>query len=172
MKCAPGCTCGRHRSKKCLPGCECGRHRGNEFTDKVNGFNTVYFNRHTAVRRARGRAAEQVCVKCDGSAAHWAMVHGTDGSDPWVDFVPLCISCHHAYDKSHERAGFHGRHHSEETKAKLSAAGKGRSWLNNATPEQRVEFGRRISEARKRSSAGEPKPDISRRAKTILTRPR
>jgi hypothetical protein len=26
MRCAPGCSCWRHRSYKCKPGCTCGRH--------------------------------------------------------------------------------------------------------------------------------------------------
>lgn len=82
--------------------------------------------------------------------------------------MPMCVSCHHAYDKTHERAGFHGRQHSDETKAKLSTAGRGKSWLHDATPEQRAEFARRISQARKRMKTGEPKPDIPRKDKQIL----
>jgi hypothetical protein len=63
-------------------------------------------------------------------------VHGEDGTDPWKHYTPMCIPCHHAYDKTHERAGFYGRKHSEEAKQRMSAAHKGRP----VPPEQRVKI--------------------------------
>lgn len=121
--CAPGCTCGRHSRRKCADGCTCPRHPVGRPFHRADD----YFGNHRLVRAARGRAVEHQCVTCCAPAAHWASVHGEDGTDVYRHYMPMCISCHHAYDESHERAGFHGRKHSEETKAKISAASKGRA---------------------------------------------
>jgi hypothetical protein len=56
----------------------------------------------------------------------------------------MCISCHHAYDKTHERAGMHGKTHSEETKLRMSQTRKGKSWLHDVTPERRAVFAERV----------------------------
>lgn len=57
----------------------------------------AYVNRHNAVRRARGRAAEHDCVDCDQPAAEWSQVHDTDGTHV-EDYEPRCIPCHSRYD--------------------------------------------------------------------------
>lgn len=57
-----------------------------------------YSGNHKRVRRVRGKAASQLCVRCDGQARDWAQVHTEDGTDPWADFVPLCRPCHVRYD--------------------------------------------------------------------------
>jgi hypothetical protein len=101
----------------CKLGCTCGRH------NKSISHTTDYFNMHRKIKYYRGRAAQYICIKCQKQAKHWAKVHGVSGFDPW-DYVPMCISCHHAYDKIHERAGFHGHAHSEESKAKISEASR------------------------------------------------
>lgn len=55
--------------------------------------------------------------------------------------MPMCVSCHHAYDETHARAGMHGKKHSDEAKRKMSKARKGKSWLHTASPEKRAAFG-------------------------------
>ena len=50
------------------------------------------------VRKARGPAREQQCVRCPEQALDWATIHGETGKDPWADYVPLCRRCHIAYD--------------------------------------------------------------------------
>ena len=82
-------------SKPCKEGCTCGRHRG-KVLDKND-----YNNRHQRMRRARGSASKQLCARCEEhAAAHWATVHGEDGSDPWADYVALCVPCHQEYDQN------------------------------------------------------------------------
>lgn len=83
---------------KCAPGCTCGRHRGRTFTGTYD-----YFYLHELVRKTRGRACEHLCIACGEQAAHWASVHGKDGTDIWEDYTPMCISCHHAYDETSEK---------------------------------------------------------------------
>jgi hypothetical protein len=48
------------------------------------------------------------CVMCaeigtPRPARDWAQVHGTDGQDPWADYVPLCRIHHRRYDRIGER---------------------------------------------------------------------
>jgi hypothetical protein len=67
-----------------------------------------YWGRHWQVHRWRGRAGNHDCASCaeDGTrkrARDWAQVHGTDGEDPWTDYLTLCRSCHIRYDKSGHR---------------------------------------------------------------------
>lgn len=54
---------------------------------------------HKRVRRARGKASAQQCVRCPAQAYDWAQVHTEDGTDIWADYVPLCRSCHIRYDR-------------------------------------------------------------------------
>lgn len=66
-----------------------------------------YGNRHKQVAKARGPARNHDCVKylengVTKKATVWATVHGTDGSDPWADYVALCQKCHFEYDNIHE----------------------------------------------------------------------
>lgn len=60
---------------------------------------TTWAAKHKRLRKIRGRAAGEVCVKCDQSARDWAQVHTEDGTDPWADYVPLCRQCHLHYDR-------------------------------------------------------------------------
>lgn len=83
-----------------------------------------YQRRHRAVRLARGKAAEQICVECGKNAAHWATIHGTDGSSP-QHYQPMCAGCHFEYDD----------HWTEEQRAKVSVARK-KYWAE-LSPEER-----------------------------------
>lgn len=56
-----------------------------------------YANRHHRVKKRRGPATDHLCEHCGGPAAHWATIHGRDGTKP-DDFIPLCVPCHHKYD--------------------------------------------------------------------------
>ena len=84
----------------------------------------AYDHRHYVVERARGRARLQLCVRClergtENSAGGWATIHGTDGEDPWADYVALCDRCHCGYDDT----GFRGPH-TEASRQKMSEAHK------------------------------------------------
>ena len=74
----------------------------------------LYSRVHRLVRELCGPASAQLCARCveDGlekQAHDWAQVHTEDGLDPWTDYV------------SHK-----GKHHSEETRAKMSEIAKGK----------------------------------------------
>lgn len=137
MKCPQGCTCGRHRRRVCVDGCTCSRHPEGRPYRRADD----YFNNHRTVRKQRGSASDHECASCGAQAKHWALVHGEDGTDPERHYTPMCIPCHHAYDKTHERAGMHGKKHTEEAKQRMSAARKGRV----VSPEHR----KKISDALK-----------------------
>lgn len=130
--CAPGCTCGRHKRRQCEDGCTCTRHPAGRPYSRAQD----YFGNHRLVRLTRGKATEHRCATCCQPAAHWATIHGEDGTDIYRHYMPMCISCHHAYDESHKRAGFHGKRHSAESKAKIAKASKGRA----VSPEQRAKI--------------------------------
>jgi hypothetical protein len=59
---------------------------------------------HQRLHAARGRASAHICTRCDEAGrptvkrVEWAQVHETDGTDLWADYLPLCTSCHRAYD--------------------------------------------------------------------------
>jgi hypothetical protein len=79
-----------------------------------------YWGRHWQVHRWRGRARSHNCASCaeDGimkRAQDWAQIHGTDGEDPWIDYLTLCRACHIRYDKSGHR-----QPHSDRARAKMS----------------------------------------------------
>ncbi len=58
-----------------------------------------YFTKHSRIKRIRGSASQHLCGGCCGSQArHWATIHGRDGRDIFLDFVPLCARCHSRYD--------------------------------------------------------------------------
>lgn len=82
-------------------------------------------NLHRRVRRLRGKASEHFCVRCNAPAREWAQINGTDGKDPWADYVSMCISCHRRYDFT------------ENTRAALSRA---------MTPERRAELSERTKQ--------------------------
>lgn len=93
----------------------------------------AYDARHYKVKRQRGRAADHPCVRCIETgvtiaAREWAQVHGTDGEDPWADYVPLCKPCHVAYD-----GPAHTTPHTEESRRKMSEAHK-QAYANGREP--------------------------------------
>lgn len=112
----------------CEVGCTCRRHRGKIFTADTYQYN------HSRVKKERGRAAEYTCVRCDRSAENWAQVHDSTGTDPWGDFMPLCMVCHNAYDEVGKRQ--EGREVPEEWRLRISAAARGRK----ASPETRAKL--------------------------------
>lgn len=62
-----------------------------------------YFTKHARVKRIRGSASLQVCQACGNKAREWATIHGHDGLDVFLDYVPLCSACHHQYDGQHAK---------------------------------------------------------------------
>jgi hypothetical protein len=52
-------------------------------------------------------------------ARDWAQVHGTDGTDVWADYVPMCRKHHIAYDGSGHRM-----EHTEGARAKMRVSQK------------------------------------------------
>jgi NUMOD3 motif len=119
----------------------------------------AYRARHDRVKSARGPASAQPCAHCasrgTAKAAHdWATIHGTDGADPWNDYIPLCKKCHIGYDG-------YGHHtpHSEETKALLSE--KNRGYVH--TPEA-VEKIRATSTGRRHTAESIAKMSADRKA--------
>jgi len=77
---------------------------------------------HKQVRKLRGPASAQLCVRCEGKARHWAQLHTEDGLDPWADYVPLCMSCHQIYDRVNV-----GHQQTAETREKIASAARGRT---------------------------------------------
>lgn len=91
--------------------------------------NVGYSALHWRVRQVRGRASDYPCVRCSEygvgrRARHWATIHGTDGTDPFADYVPMCQQCHFAYDGVNE--GNRGVPKSPEHRAAISAGKKGK----------------------------------------------
>lgn len=112
LKCEPGCTCARHKtrggSKKCLPGCTCWHHRlgpDPEWVDRVAPTGSPeYKRRHRVVARELGKASFQNCAAHEERgviqrAGQWARIHTETGEDPQADYVPLCTLCHDRYDE-------------------------------------------------------------------------
>lgn len=71
------------------------------------GDDVNYNSTHARVRRTRGRAAEHDCIHCGGAADDWAYIHGSPDEkveagrrfSPSVEnYMPLCRTCHRAYD--------------------------------------------------------------------------
>jgi len=119
--------------------------------------NLGHYQRMQCVKN-RGKANEYLCAKCDRKAKDWAHIHGESGDDPWADFVPLCRRCHMQYDGHNQKGGnssearsermkaittnnwndpeyrqhmsdaHYGQEISTETRAKISAALKGKPW--------------------------------------------
>lgn len=147
--CAEGCTCNRHRMRKCALDCTCGKHTKN------GGDGTNYSTLHHKVRRFRGRAPEYACVLCDKQANHWAQVHGTDGTDIYKHYQPMCQGCHFRYDGITEKAAEGRRRHTwtAEQRARLSAAA--RKWNAEKTPEERSENVRRGWKTRRENENGD-----------------
>ena len=114
MKCIPGCTCNRHKGKH-PPDCTCGNHTkpGKKCPldctcNRHKSPTPTYRTKHQRIPRFRGQVSDELCVKCiekgvNKPAQQWAQVHGEDGTDPWADYVPMCVKCHHIYDKIYDR---------------------------------------------------------------------
>lgn len=101
-----------------------------------------YSMQHKLIRAARGKARDQVCIHCGGQAAQWSKIRGTDGTDVWAHYRPMCRSCHMQYDlggrtNSPEatqkqvatrkaRGSYPGFEHTQESRAKISKALRGR----------------------------------------------
>lgn len=64
------------------------------------GADVGYKALHRRVYRARGKASrcEQCGVSEAGRRYEWAMIHGTDGTDPHAHYISLCRGCHRTYD--------------------------------------------------------------------------
>jgi hypothetical protein len=62
-----------------------------------SGQDLGYYGCHRRVRKARGRAADQVCVTCGSQARHWAHIRDMDPGDP-QNYQPMCQGCHWTYD--------------------------------------------------------------------------
>src|SRR5216110_1355081 len=87
------------------------------------------------MRAALGPARAHSCVRHQESgtgrqAQEWAQVHGTDGEDPWADYLPLCKSCHRFYDMTPEAraniaAGKLTQYESAEAREKTGAVNRG-----------------------------------------------
>lgn len=118
--CPDECVCGRHRIPACEPGCTCYRHKGKTYQG-------CYYSMHKKVRTARGSASGHTCTECGNQARHWALIHGQSPIDI-ASYQPMCVKCHHAYDKIHEnpKQGFTGQH-TEFTKQKIREAIAGSS---------------------------------------------
>lgn len=139
-------SCGCMRgSKKCLPGCDCRRHQSQpELADRAQwkGTTAGHRSRHRRVYRRRGKAAQHPCVHClekgiTKQALDWAQIHGTVGTDPWNDFMPLCRRCHLRYDRDSRQAPEAMARWRASVSPSLSAA-----W----TPERRAAWSRRMTE--------------------------
>lgn len=82
---------------------------------------------HDRLRAEKGRAADHSCVDCGKPAKEWSWDGGSGenfGSsavgDNFDEYSPRCQSCHRKLDAA-------GWTHSEESRAKMSAAKTGRS---------------------------------------------
>lgn len=115
-----------------------------------------YHNLHGRMRRARGKASLQRCVRCDEPAAHWARLHETNGMDIWNDYVPMCIKCHRSYDlggvpKSAEHreqlSQYALNERTDEHLRKISEALKGRSDIGMAGKHHSEATRRKMSDA-------------------------
>jgi hypothetical protein len=61
-----------------------------------------YGTRHNQVVKLRGKASAHECLMaCGWMAQTWAQAKNTDGSYP-DHYIPLCYSCHRAYDSTPE----------------------------------------------------------------------
>jgi hypothetical protein len=105
-----------------------------------------YFGLHRRVRKLRGAARNYQCADCGERAQHWSTVHGTDGTDPFNHYRPMCQRCHFAYDEVASKGD------KARTPGDRTAAAK-LAW-SRRSPEQRREIGRKISEAKRRGHGG------------------
>lgn len=72
----------------------------------------TYSQLHRRVRRTRGNATDYLCAGCcQGRADEWATIHGREGLDIYLDYVPLCRHCHCEYDQENRTAARRKRMH-------------------------------------------------------------
>lgn len=114
-----GCTKNaRPRSRKCAGHLTRLRTTGSvgpAQTRTMNGEDSGYEAAHKRVRRARGRARENICSQCgERQAKDWAYIHGSPGEKPAgiapngrphgpyslnpEHYTPMCNPCHTVYD--------------------------------------------------------------------------
>jgi hypothetical protein len=91
---------------------------------------TAYKTIHQRRTRQHGSPSGYLCEGCCGNKARdFATIHPVEeheGNMIFIDFVPLCRSCHLKYDDvPARREGFAGRQHSDSTKALMSQVRKG-----------------------------------------------
>lgn len=60
--------------------------------------NPGYHTQHTRIAEILGPALNYPCLECGITAFEWAHLHGTPGTNPDSDFIPLCHRCHTVYD--------------------------------------------------------------------------
>jgi hypothetical protein len=80
--------------------------------------------------RRRGSARTHPCVLgaelgAGEQARDWAQVHGTDGQDPWADYVALCRPHHRRYDRIGERQRGMVRNPHHDAQGRFTFAGEG-----------------------------------------------
>ena len=102
-----------------------GQGRGPE-NSNWRGGEAGYAALHYRVRNARGKATGHQCVRCPRPARDWAQVHTEDGTDIWADYVPMCRSCHMAYDRD-SRPWLYAPSLEQEAKRKAAAAAANRA---------------------------------------------
>lgn len=131
--------------RKCDVDCTCGKH-SEELT---------YLARHLRVHRVRGKARDQLCVKCGKQARHWAQLHGTDGTDIHGHYQPMCVSCHFAYDGNQEKAAAASRGRVFTTEQRKQRSEIMLRYNASLTPEQRSENTLKAWETRRTKKVGE-----------------
>jgi hypothetical protein len=119
------------RMPRCAPGCTCGRHRRGAERPGYKGQDAGYKSRHKRVYRARGSAKSHACDECGNPARDWARIHERDGLDPY-DYRPLCRSCHIRYD-------WDDRYSPELQERRADAARRGWAGLDPVQRQQRLQ---------------------------------
>lgn len=109
----------------------------------------TYKSLHCRLSRDRGKASAHTCVKhaeagIDKQALDWAQVHGTDGTDIWADYLPLCRRCHMRYDAD-ARPFFFAR--TEETES-IRRTALERSWTYERRSAECAQRARDVSTGR------------------------
>lgn len=75
----------------------------------------AYVNAHERIRRRRGKASAQECVRCGGQAYDWAYNNDSPDPDAITDqagrvysndpafYIPMCRTCHRKFDEAHAK---------------------------------------------------------------------